>query len=198
METLKLWKELADQDLIEAYQKGYARALEVLINRHRAKLISTILLITKDRDLAEDLLQEALIKMVRVLDEGRYNEKGKFLPWMLRVARNIAIDHFRKERRHQQQYQPIPLHLMKQAIPGTERVDQQIMQHEDQQYVRRLVQQLPQKQKEVLILRYYNDMSFKEIAELTQVSINTALGRMRYALINLRKLMDAQPQAAAR
>lgn len=196
METLKTWKDLSDQELITAYQHGRTRALEVLIQRHRAKAMSTILHIVKDRELAEDLYQEALIKMVRVLDEKRYDEKGKFLPWLLRVARNMAIDHFRKEKRTQQQYQPVPLHLLPFSPPSGERIDVTIMREEEQAYIRRLIQLLPARQREVLVLRYFNDLSFKEIADLTEVSINTALGRMRYALINLRKLVEEHRRVA--
>jgi RNA polymerase sigma factor (sigma-70 family) len=190
-----LLKQLNDQDLVASYQSGNTHALEVLMSRHRGKIVSTIAHIVKDRDLTEDLYQETMIKAVRLLAEGRYSEKGKYLPWVLRMARNLAIDHFRKDKRYQQQMQPVPLHALGHNIASDSRPDVAYMQQEDRLRVRKLIQQLPARQREVLVLRYYNDMSFKEIAELTDVSINTALGRMRYALLNLRKLADQQQVA---
>ncbi|MBX3102463.1 MAG: sigma-70 family RNA polymerase sigma factor [Bacteroidetes bacterium] len=188
-------KQLNDQDLVASYQHGNQQALDILLSRHRAKLISTIAHIVKDRDLTEDLYQETMIKAVRLLSEGRYSEKGKYLPWVLRMARNLAIDYFRKDKRYQQQVQPVPLHALAHHIPSDNRPDWVLMQQEDRLRVRKLIQQLPPRQREVLVLRYYNDLSFKEIAEMTDVSINTALGRMRYALINLRKLAEQQQVA---
>jgi RNA polymerase sigma factor (sigma-70 family) len=146
-------------------------------------------LITKDRAIAEDLFQDVMIKVVNMMRTGSYNEEGKFLPWVTRIARNLAIDHFRKLQRTPLQRENENYDIFASAInKSDESAEQKIIRHENVRYIRDLIQQLPEKQREVLIMRHYAELSFKEIADLTNVSINTALGRMRYALINLRKM----------
>ncbi len=190
MNTRVNYAQLPDTALVQGFQQGDRRAFEALVRRHRAKMFSTILNIAKDRTLTEDLFQEALIKMVQVIQTGRYNEEGKFLPWALRIARNLAIDSFRKEKRGPQIKSADAVAGLEYAFRTEENMERQMMRAETTQYVRQLIDRLPDKQKEVLIMRHYNDLSFKEIARLTDVSINTALGRMRYALVNLRKLIQ--------
>lgn len=187
--TLPKFTQREDKELIGDFVAGNPRAFEVLVRRHKAKVYSTILQIVKDRTIAEDIYQETLIKILGVIQEGRYNEEGKFLPWVLRVARNLSIDYFRKEKRNPQLKNSDAMLLMDSFFKTEETMEKAIIRAETTQLVRRLINQLPDKQKEVLIMRHYNDMSFKEIAKLTDVSINTALGRMRYALVNLRKLV---------
>lgn len=178
-----------DKELIHAFVEGDTHAFEILVRRHRAKVYSTILQIVKDRSIAEDIYQETLIKILGVIQEGRYNEEGKFLPWVLRVARNLSIDYFRREKRNPQIKNSEAMLLMENFFRTDENQEKAIIREETTRYVRSLINQLPDKQREVLIMRHYNEMSFKEIAKLTDVSINTALGRMRYALVNLRKLI---------
>jgi RNA polymerase sigma factor (sigma-70 family) len=178
-----------DKELVNDFVGGNERAFETLVKRHKAKVFSTILQIVKDRNIAEDLYQETLIKIIGVIQEGRYNEEGKFLPWALRVARNLSIDYFRKEKRNPQIKNTDALMLMDNLFRSDDNMEKAMIRQENTQFVRKLINRLPDKQKEVLIMRHYNDMSFKEIAKLTDVSINTALGRMRYALVNLRKMV---------
>jgi len=184
------YAQLSDTALVQGFQQGDRRAFEALVRRHRAKLYGTILNVVKDRSLAEDLLQEALVKMVQVITTGRYNEEGKFLPWALRIARNQSIDAFRKDKRGPQVKSADAVAGLEYAFRTDDNMERQLMRQETTRYVRDLIERLPDKQKEVLIMRHYNELSFKEIARLTDVSINTALGRMRYALVNLRKLIQ--------
>ncbi|MFW5659647.1 MAG: RNA polymerase sigma factor [Bacteroidota bacterium] len=179
-----------DSLLIKDYLDGNQKAFEELVTRHRAKMISSILTITKDRDVAEDLYQDALIKIVKVLNKGGYNEKGKFLPWALRLCRNLAIDFFRKEKRNPQINASDNTAFLDNFYSTSESREREFIREENKRFVRDIIRELPENQREVLIMRHYNKMSFKEIAQLTDVSINTALGRMRYALVNLRKLAD--------
>jgi len=181
-----------DKELLQSYIGGEKRSFETLVKRHKAKLFATILQIVKDRDVAEDLMQETLIKIVNVIQDRKYNEEGKFLPWAVRVARNLSIDYFRREKRNPLLRNTDAVNLMENRFRTDENREKQLIREENTSMVRRLINQLPDKQKEVLIMRHYNEMSFKEIAEQTNVSINTALGRMRYALVNLRKLADEQ------
>jgi RNA polymerase sigma factor (sigma-70 family) len=181
--------QLHDQELVSQYLGGNENALEALINRHQSKIYSYIFQIVKDSQLAEDVFQDTFFKVINTLRKGNYNEEGKFLPWVLRIAHNLIIDHFRKNKRMPvvdggEDFDIFDILPLKQGNVEDRMIKDQI--HSD---VRRLIQYLPADQKEVLMLRHYSDLSFKEIAELTNVSINTALGRMRYALINLRKLI---------
>ncbi|MCB9261720.1 MAG: sigma-70 family RNA polymerase sigma factor [Flavobacteriales bacterium] len=181
--------EIKDRTLIKQYIQGNEACLEMLINKHKNKVFTTILLIVNDRYIAEDLFQETFIKVIKTFKSGKYNEEGKFLPWVIRIARNLAIDHFRKSKR-------MPTITTEDGedvfrtieIDYTNREEQYVKSHTEQT-VRDLINLLPDEQKQVLVLRHYGDLSFKEIADLTNVSINTALGRMRYALNNMRKLI---------
>jgi RNA polymerase sigma-70 factor (ECF subfamily) len=178
----------SDAELIHAYVQGHESALEVLINRYKDKVYTSIYMLVKDKYLAEDLFQEAFLKMIKTIKEGRYAEQGKFLPWAIRVAHNLCMDHFRRTR------QQIPVTLpdgldISYLIGAGDMVSDGIEKRQVHASVRQLVESLPEEQREVIVLRIYSDMSFKDISEVTGVSINTALGRMRYALINLRKLI---------
>lgn len=179
----------SDMQLLSLYQNGNEAAFEMLLHRHKSKIYTAIYLIVKDRYTAEDLLQETFVKAINTIRSGRYNEEGKFLPWISRIAHNLAIDHFRKNKR----YPEIVLedgsrvfNSMEFAEESTE--DKQIFR-DTRAKLRDYIKELPTEQKQVLIMRHYLQMSFQEIADRTGVSINTALGRMRYALINLRKKM---------
>ncbi|MGD1843419.1 MAG: RNA polymerase sigma factor [Thermonemataceae bacterium] len=178
---------LNDSALVAMYASGNERALEELIEKHRGKILGIINQIVKDEDEAKDILQETLIKAITKIKQGRYNEEGKFFPWIARIAHNLAIDCFRKDRR----YPTTELEDNKQVTNSLDFSEASIeaaqIRKEVHQKLRNLIQTLPEKQKEVLMMRHYYSMSFQEIAQATNVSINTALGRMRYALINLRK-----------
>lgn len=182
--------QLTDLELVNEFRKGNERCFEVLHNRHKSKIFTTVLLIVRDRDLAEDLYQETIIKVIQFIREGKYNEEGKFLPWVVRIARNLAIDYFRKDKRNPMVHSNDSYDIFNVIGRVEESPEKKIIEAENQRYIRNLIDQLPDKQKEVLIMRHYSDLSFKEISDLTNVSINTALGRMRYALVNLRKMMD--------
>ncbi len=184
--------QVSDAALLSAYIQGDDKAFETLVKRSKSKVYTTIYLIVKDRYVAEDLMQEAYIKAIDVMKSGRYNEEGKFLPWILRIAHNMAIDYFRKEKR----YPTIVLEDGSKVFNSFEFAEDSV---EDRQLkadqvanVRELIKKLPDEQREVLVMRHYEDLSFQEIADQTGVSINTALGRMRYALINLRKMLNKQ------
>ncbi len=185
----------SDSQLVALYKNGSEGAFEVLLRRHRSRVYTAIYLVVKDRYVAEDLLQDTFIKAVNVIQSGRYNEEGKFLPWLSRIAHNLAIDHFRKCKRY-------PEIIMEDGTPIMDRLHftdptfetKQALQDTKSQ-LRSLIKQLPKEQREVLIMRQFLDLSFQEIADRTGVSINTALGRMRYALINLRKKMTNQQNA---
>jgi len=184
--------QVSDAALLSAYIQGDDKAFETLVKRSKSKVYTTIYLIVKDRYIAEDLMQEAYMKAIDVMKSGRYNEEGKFLPWILRIAHNMAIDHFRKEKR----YPTIVLEDGSKVFNSFEFAEDSVedMQLKADQVanVRELIKKLPDEQREVLIMRHYEDLSFQEIADQTGVSINTALGRMRYALINLRKMLNKQ------
>jgi RNA polymerase sigma factor (sigma-70 family) len=180
---------LGDSQLVSLYQNGNEEAFELLLHRHKSKLYTAIYLIVKDRYAAEDLLQETFVKAINTIRRGKYNEEGKFQPWISRIAHNLAIDYFRRNKR----YPEIVLEDGSRVINSMEFSESSM---EDKQIfsdtrgkLRDCIKQLPVEQKQVLIMRHYLQMSFQEIADRTGVSINTALGRMRYALINLRKKM---------
>lgn len=182
--------KISDQELIDSYRSGNEMCLETLIKRHKSKVFTTIYLIVHDRYLAEDLFQETFIKVVQTFKSDKYNEEGKFLPWVLRIGRNLAIDYFRKAKRTPVITDTAGNDVLSYiSIPEESREDQ-MMRKENERSIRDLIKQLPEEQREVLIMRHYGDMSFKEIADATGVSINTALGRMRYALNNMRKMMQ--------
>ncbi|MDD3878211.1 MAG: sigma-70 family RNA polymerase sigma factor [Bacteroidales bacterium] len=180
---------LSDKELIANYIAGDESNLQILIQRYKRKVFSYIFFIVKEKNLADDIFQDTFIKVINTLKAGNYNEEGKFLPWVSRIAHNLIIDHFRKARKipyidNGYDYDAYDLVKVYDECVETKLVVEQI--HCD---IKRLVEYLPDEQKEVLKMRHYSEMSFKEIAEQTGVSINTALGRMRYALINLRKLI---------
>ncbi len=182
--------QIDDSILIQKYISGDERALETLIERHNRRISSFIYSKVNDRGITEDIFQEAFIKVIRTLKRGTYNEEGKFLPWIMRIAHNLIIDHFRKNNR-MPMYQGGDAYNML-SLMGDDKLDieSQIIKDQIDSDLRLLVEELPEDQREVLIMRIYKDMSFKEISENTGVSINTALGRMRYALINLRKIVS--------
>ncbi|MEX2230611.1 MAG: sigma-70 family RNA polymerase sigma factor [Cyclobacteriaceae bacterium] len=182
-------KGLSDSQLVSLYRNGNEDAFEVLLYRHKSKIYTAIYLIVKDRYTAEDLLQETFIKAINTIRGGRYNEEGKFLPWICRIAHNLAIDHFRKEKRYPEVVLEDGSKLFNSMDFAEESSEDKQMFRETRSKLRDYIRELPAEQKHVLIMRHYFDMSFQEIADRTGVSINTALGRMRYALINLRKKM---------
>lgn len=180
---------LSDSKLVSLYQNGNEEAFEMLLHRHKSRVYTAIYLIVKDRYTAEDLLQEAFIKAINTIRGGRYNEEGKFLPWISRIAHNLAIDHFRKEKRYPEVVLEDGSRLFNSMTFSEESYETKQMLKETRTRLRDFIKELPTEQKQVLIMRHYLQMSFQEIADRTGVSINTALGRMRYALINLRKKM---------
>lgn len=183
-------KEVSDSVLVSDYKNGNEVAFEELVNRHKSRVYTTVLLIVKDQYVAEDLMQDSFIKAVNTIKSGRYNEEGKFLPWLLRIAHNLAIDFFRKSKRYPTIVMEDGSNVFNTLKFSEDSIESMQIKSETHALIRKLIQELPETQKEVLIMRHYMQMSFQEIAEATNVSINTALGRMRYALINLRKKMD--------
>ncbi len=180
-----------DQNLVQAYIKGDHSAIEVLINRHRSKVYTYILLTIKNQQLAEDLFQETFIKVIQSLRAGKYKDNGKFLSWVIRIAHNLIIDHFRKEKQMNAiSNDDSEVDLFNSKKFSDENIEELIVNNQIRSEIRILINELPDNQREVVLLRHYGNLSFKEIAEQTDVSINTALGRMRYALINLRKLIQ--------
>ena len=182
-------KRSSDSQLVSLYQQGNEEAFTVLLYRHKSRIYTAIYLIVKDRYKAEDLLQETFIKAVNTIKGGRYNEEGKFLPWLCRIAHNLAIDSFRKSRRYPEIVLEDGSHVFNSMQFSEDSAESQQIAQETQGRLRDFIKELPAEQKQVLVMRHYMDMSFQEIANQTGVSINTALGRMRYALINLRKKM---------
>jgi RNA polymerase sigma factor (sigma-70 family) len=189
METM----QPSDSALISLYIAGKEDAFATLLERHKSRVFTTIMLIVRDEDVADDLLQDTFIKAIHTMKGGRYNEEGKFSSWICRIAHNLAIDFFRREKRSPLLNLDTTSHAFNSLSLAEEGADVSISREETYARLRELIQDLPAAQKEVLVMRHYGDMSFQEIADATGVSINTALGRMRYALINLRKKMAAQP-----
>ncbi len=182
--------KLSDQELINQYISGNDRAFEVLLVRHKQKIYTSIYLFVKDHALAEDIFQEVFIKIIDTLRKGKYNHEGKFVQWAMRISYNMCVDYFRRSKRRPK-VSPTEAFDIFDVLPVKEdNAEQTIIRSQTHDKVRKLVDMLPPEQREVVILRHYADMSFKEIAQLTRVSINTALGRMRYALINIRKMVE--------
>jgi len=181
--------KFGDQELVSQFINGNHNALEELIKRHQNKVFTYILLTIKDRHLAEDIFQDTFIKVINTLKSGSYNEEGKFLSWVMRIAHNLIIDSFRRSRRMPCVEATTEKDLFETIKVYEENVEDRIILSQIHNDVRRLIDVLPDEQREVLRLRHYDNLSFKEIAEQTHVSINTALGRMRYALINIRKIV---------
>ncbi|WP_290696194.1 sigma-70 family RNA polymerase sigma factor [Lacinutrix sp.] len=183
-------KLITDATLVSSYIKGDESSLEVLIKRHKQRIYSFIYSKVYDRDIAEDVFQDTFIKVIRTLKRGKYNEEGKFLPWVMRIAHNLVIDHFRKNNRMPKFQNNGDFSIFSVLSDTSLNAEKTIIKEQVEEDVRRLIEELPADQKEVLVMRMYQDMSFKEISERTGVSINTALGRMRYALINMRKVIE--------
>jgi RNA polymerase sigma-70 factor (ECF subfamily) len=186
---MKCLTNLTDQQLIHLYLNGDNDAFSTIILRYKEKIFTSIYLLVKDRYLAEDFFQEVFIKVIDTLRAGKYTDEGKFLPWAMRIAHNMCVDHFRKVKRTptiKTSDDKDIFEVLNFFEPGA---DQKMMANQSHDRVRSLVDMLPEDQREVIILRHYADLSFKEISDLTNCSINTALGRMRYGLINLRKMM---------
>lgn len=182
--------------LLNEFISGNKQSIEVLIDRHRKRVFNYILMMVRDRALADDIFQETFIKVVTSLQEGRYTHDGKFVSWVLRIAHNQVIDHFRsKKSKRQITSTDAGYELLANCETGELNAEQAIISDQTATAVRDLVERLPVEQREVILMRHYMDLSFKEIADQTGVSINTALGRMRYGLINLRKLIDSSPNA---
>ncbi|WP_057938929.1 RNA polymerase sigma factor [Algoriphagus resistens] len=178
-----------DSELIAQYRNGSDAAFDLLVDRYQSKMYTTIFLIVKDQKVAEDLLQDVFVKVVKTLNSDKYNEEGKFQPWVMRISHNLAIDYFRKAKRYPTILMEDGSNIFNSLKFAEENVEDRQVREENIELVKRLIEELPESQKQVLIMRHYLDMSFQEIADQTGVSINTALGRMRYALIHLRKKM---------
>ncbi|WP_422351365.1 RNA polymerase sigma factor [Flagellimonas sp.] len=182
--------QIDDSILVEDYIAGNEKALEALINRHNQRISSFIYSKVLDRDVAEDIFQDTFIKVIKTLKRGSYSEEGKFLPWVMRIAHNLIIDHFRKNKRMPKFEGSDDFNIFSVIKDEKLNAEKQIIKDQIDSDLTLLIEELPEDQKEVLMMRIYKDMSFKEISENTGVSINTALGRMRYALINLRKIVE--------
>jgi len=186
---MKSLSTLTDQQLVHQYVEGNTEALSTLVTRYKDKIYTSIYLLVKDKYLAEDLFQDVFIRIIDTLNGGRYTEEGKFLPWALRIAHNMCVDHFRKVKRSPSIKTSDDRDIFEVLNFNEASPEQKMMQSQSHDRVRKMIDMLPEDQREVIILRHYADLSFKEIAELTKCSINTALGRMRYGLINMRKMM---------
>ena len=180
---------ISDRELIRAYRGGDEQAFETLLTRHQERVYTKINFIVRDSELANDLFQDTFIKIVRLLKEGKYVEEGKFLPWVLRIAHNMAIDHFRRNKKMRMVRSRDEMDVFATIDTGDAHVEDLLVEGQIHSDVRRIIDELPEDQREVVRMRMYDNLSFKEIAETTGVSINTALGRMRYAVINLRKIV---------
>lgn len=182
---------LNDNELVQRFIAGDQNSLEILIHRHKGRVFSYILLIVKKQELAEDIFQETFIKVIRSLKKGKYIENGKFVSWILRISHNLIIDHFRKEKlKGTVSNDSLEIDIFNSQRYSEDTIEDQMVNTQILSEVKDLIRELPDDQQQVIIMRHYLDLSFKEIAEQTDVSINTALGRMRYALINLRKLVE--------
>lgn len=182
--------KLPDALLVKKYVDGDENALNVLINRHQSKIFGFIYSKISDRDISNDIFQDTFIKVIRTLKSEAYNEEGKFLPWVMRIAHNLIIDHFRRSKKMPMFRETEEFSIFSIMSDNSLTIENKIIQDQVEIDLRKLINELPADQKEVLIMRMYQDLSFKEISELTGVSINTALGRMRYAIMNLRKVIN--------
>ncbi|MHC5353829.1 RNA polymerase sigma factor [Myroides sp. LJL115] len=184
------YSDTPDAKLISLYIAGAESALEILIKRHQAKIYGFIFSKVSDADLADDIFQDTFIKVIHTLKGGRYNEEGKFLPWVIRIAHNLVMDHYRKQKRTTILNDSPEMPLFAFLRDTGDSMEGRLIKEQIEKDIQFLIQELPNDQKQVIFMRIYQDLSFKEIAEQTDVSINTALGRMRYALLNLRKLIQ--------
>jgi len=182
--------QISDQQLIKNYRNGNEACFEMLLKRYKSKVFTTIYLIVNDRYIAEDIFQETFIKVIKTLKSEKYTEEGKYLPWVITIARNLSIDYFRRNQKMPKITNAGGEDIFKTLQIFDDNREEQIIQNQNEATVRELIKLLPQEQQEVLVLRHYADLSFKEISDITQVSINTALGRMRYALHNLRRMIE--------
>ena len=181
--------ELTDEQLVAAYASGNNEAFDTLLNRHKVRLFNYIFQMVRDRDLADDVFQETFVKAITTIKQGRYNDMGKFSAWITRIARNLVIDSFRAVKNEAAvSTDDDNIDILNRRELAEENIEDAMIDVQIEEDLRRLVDELPEPQREVLMMRFYRDLSFKEIAELTGVSINTALGRMRYALLNLRRM----------
>lgn len=184
------YTKLSDQALLDMFQQGHREAVSQLLERHTRRVRDYVRMMVKDNDVADDLTQEVLIKVVKVLDEGRYTDKGRFLPWVMRIARNRVLDYFRGQKSSKTVNESNSSYdILGNTNLAEGSIEDRLISEQQAEEVRQLIEQLPAEQREVVKMRYYEGLSFKEIAEHTGVSINTALGRMRYALINMRQLI---------
>ena len=184
------YSKMSDSELVKSYLSGNEIALEFLINKHQQRIFSYILVRIQDEALANDVFQDTFVKVINTLKRGKYNEEGKFLQWSMRIAHNLVIDHFRKQKRMPTMAPTDDFNIFDVLKDGSLNAETSMIKEQIEGDLYKLIEKLPEEQKEVLKLRHFSGLSFKEIADQTDVSINTALGRMRYALINLRKLME--------
>ena len=182
--------QLPDALLVKNYVAGDENALGTLINRHQSKIYGFIYSKVANRDVSDDIFQDTFIKVIKTLKSNAYNEEGKFLPWVMRIAHNLVVDHFRRNKKMPMFRETEEFSIFSIMSDNVPNIESQIITNQVENDLKKLIDQLPADQKEVLIMRMYQDLSFKEISELTGVSINTALGRMRYALMNMRKVID--------
>lgn len=187
---MQITQQRSDSELIQSFIQGDDRALETLVYRYKDKIYTSIYMLVKDRYIAEDLFQDAFLKMIRTMRDGRYSEQGKFLPWAVRVAHNLCMDHFRKSKQQVQVTLPDGQDISSLIGMYEASASDRMETRQTNDSIRKLIEHLPEEQREVIILRMYGELSFKEISDITKVSINTALGRMRYGLINLRKMIE--------
>lgn len=184
-------EDLSDNSLVKQFVEGDQKAIEILIARHKKRVFTYILLIVKNHHLAEDIFQDTFIKVIRSLKTGKYTENGKFISWVLRISHNLIIDHFRREKLlNTTSNDDTTIDLFNSPKYSEENIEDKLVHEQITSDVRLLIEELPDDQREVIMMRHFQGLSFKEIADLTDVSINTALGRMRYALINLRKMIE--------
>lgn len=187
---MKTLNRATDNQLIHDFQEGNNRALETLLNRHKDKIFTSIHILVKDRYLAEDLFQDVFIKIIDTLRSKRYNEEGKFLPWAMRIGHNLCVDYFRKISRTPTITTSEARNIFDVINVVEDGADRLLMQDQSHDILRQIIDLLPPEQREVIVLRHYADYSFKKIAETTNCTLNTALGRMRYGLLNMRKIME--------
>jgi len=189
-------QSICDQELIQLYLDGNERAFEELLQRHKSKIYTTIYMFVKDEHQAEDIFQEVFIKIIDTLRKGRYNHEGKFVQWAVRIAYNLCVDNFRRAKRRSIFNSTERFDIFDVLSVSEDSHEQAIIKSQSHEKLRKLIDALPPEQREVIILRHYADMSFKEISQVTRVSINTALGRMRYALINIRRNLSEKEALA--
>ena len=192
---MKTLTQASDNQLVRSFQDGNNQSLEILVGRYKDKIFSSILFLVKDKYLAEDLFQDAFIKIIDTIRNNRYTEEGKFLPWAMRIAHNLCVDHFRRVKRGPVVKTSDNDDFFEVFNFAEEAADKKIMQAQTHDRVRQMLESLPEEQREVIVLRHFADLSFKEISIMTDCSINTALGRMRYGLINMRKILTEKQVA---